>query len=894
MAGAVKRLCLVGGVWLSLAGCHDFDVAFDDCRRAGGCGATDDGGVSVGGGSGGNNAVGGGSGVGGGGGTGQAVLAASDSGIDFGDVARGVQATGAGVVITNIGDATTPPLSRSLQGLNASEFSIISGCQGVGLVADAGCSIVLGFASNFEGPRSAELLVQAPSLPDLTVALRARSVGGVLAVAIDPVDLGLAVAGTTNSAGLTITNRGLTTSQPVSIAVGPAPIFSQGAGCDGQLLGVNASCQLTVMFSPPDAGRWYGNLHASAGASSLDAGLVGTGYFPSTFSVSPMGQSFGYTAVGGARSAAFTVTNSVGTLATPPVTLELSADSGSFFLDGGACAGSALDAGASCVFWVDFRPVSSGLAQALVRVTAGTLDAGAVSLDGTGFEAIHVTLRPDAGPGSGALDASVPGLGSFACPGTGCEFDGLKGGTLGVGALPAAGALLTSWGGDCAGHDTSTPCTLALTNDAGYLVTASFAPRVLLTVKVSGPGVVLSEPPGVACPPTCAVDFGLGAQVRLRPTDRLSDHVFGTFDGFVGCNDAGLRHCDVILSTPRFVDAGYTRANVAFVTSTVYSVTSGLSTYDSACALGGSVLGAVGPDGGPGRFVALISSSSQSAAARVGSASGWVRPDGRIVVIGSPWDGGGPLVHALSMTENNASAAFGAVLTGTLATGAGTSNCSGWTLGTGSHEIGSSSRVNKQWIEYSSQPCGGAGGGRVYCVQTDFSRTLALPPPPPGARIAFLGRTNLTGDFASTVDTVCTNEARDAGWGGSFAGLRATKDAGAVSRVRLDAGNWYRPDGVQLTLRASDLAGGQLLAPVSVHASGEPARDDGGFNPAVWTGSTSPGSGSGVPNGPCDDWSRRDAGFGITGTWIDVGQWFNSTTNTAACSVALPVYCFEN
>jgi hypothetical protein len=63
-------------------------------------------------------------------------------------------------------------------------------------------------------------------------------------------------------------------------------------------------------------------------------------------------------------------------------------------------------------------------------------------------------------------------------------------------AQEGEGSLFAGWGGACARQ--ANPCTLDMAGDRQ--VSASFGEAHTITVEVDGPGSVVSDPPGIACP----------------------------------------------------------------------------------------------------------------------------------------------------------------------------------------------------------------------------------------------------------------------------------------------------------------------------------------------------------------------------------------------------------
>jgi hypothetical protein len=97
--------------------------------------------------------------------------------------------------------------------------------------------------------------------------------------------------------------------------------------------------------------------------------------------------------------------------------------------------------------------------------------------------------------------------------GTGCEFYYLPRTT--VTASATAVAPSTFLGFSSAGCSKTSFCTITLSRDASSLV-ARFSPLEVRVIKDgNGTGSIVSEPAGIACPPTCTASFPAGSQVTL-------------------------------------------------------------------------------------------------------------------------------------------------------------------------------------------------------------------------------------------------------------------------------------------------------------------------------------------------------------------------------------------
>jgi hypothetical protein len=100
-----------------------------------------------------------------------------------------------------------------------------------------------------------------------------------------------------------------------------------------------------------------------------------------------------------------------------------------------------------------------------------------------------------------------------AFEGTGCELYYLPGTSVTATAAVVAPSAFVGWSAQsCAGTDA---CGITLSRDSSSLV-ARFTPLEVRVIRGgNGTGSIVSEPPGIACPPTCTASFPAGSQVTL-------------------------------------------------------------------------------------------------------------------------------------------------------------------------------------------------------------------------------------------------------------------------------------------------------------------------------------------------------------------------------------------
>jgi hypothetical protein len=333
-------------------------------------------------------------------------------------------------------------------------------------------------------------------------------------------------------------------------------------------------------------------------------------------------------------------------------------------------------------------------------------------------------------------------------------------------------------------------------------------------------------------------------------------------------------------SDGRNADDAASVPNVMFVSSALQPAATlgGLAGADATCS---ALAGAAGMTG---TFVAWLSTSTGDAWTRLGSARGWVRPDGKPftdrvadlragVVFYPPrldeklgdYTGGAPYVVTATGPD------------GTLVSG----SCGDWTNASSGPTYGFPYAGTGGWTGGAGTVTGCDNPTQIYCFQIDHD--VAVAPPPPAGRRAFV--TAGTFDPSTGVggaDTLCATEATSAGLSGSFRALIATTTATAASRFTLGT-PWYRIDGVEVT---SDLM--TLLAPIDVEANGT-------------YGATTPVTGANDAFSlatmaiDCNDWtSNASTTQAMKGQPGQTPAWFaDYPLGCDTTFVTLGVYCFE-
>ena len=307
--------------------------------------------------------------------------------LNFGTEAVGVTSAPLTTTLTNSGTASLSITGEAIMGTAMSDYAITTNTCGTSLAAGASCTVTLTFTPSTTGTRSAVLaFTDASANSPQNVAL--TGVGSTSNATLTPASLAYATQLiNTGSAAqqATLTNSGSVSITISSIAVtGP---YSQTNNC-GTTLAANASCTISVVFTPTKSGTQTGTLSVTDNApnSPQSVALSGVG---TVMSFSPTSLSFGtQTVKTSSPPQTITMTN-VGTSAVKTTKISVTGSRVTSFIiqSSSTCplASGTLNGGASCTIVVVFDPQLKGALNA--NVTA--LDTGggspqSVPMSGTG------------------------------------------------------------------------------------------------------------------------------------------------------------------------------------------------------------------------------------------------------------------------------------------------------------------------------------------------------------------------------------------------------------------------------------------------------------------------------------------------------------------------------
>ncbi|HEY4393523.1 MAG TPA: DUF4215 domain-containing protein, partial [Polyangia bacterium] len=359
-------------------------------------------------------------------------------------------------------------------------------------------------------------------------------------------------------------------------------------------------------------------------------------------------------------------------------------------------------------------------------------------------------------------------------------------------------------------------------------------------------------------------------------------------DGIV---ETGVEECDDgnTVDTDSCTNVCKKRYNIAFLSSATYLPESlgGPSGADTQC----NALAAAANL--PGKYVAWMnaSGSTLSVTARLGTARGWVRPDGKpfLDMFSTPT----MMYYPPELTETGADLTTGQVLGGN-ATATSGYECSDWTSTSGSVSYFVGNASSGDWNNYGSGACSNLTLAsevfHLYCLGKDFSNPMTFPKA--SGRLAFVlppAAWSPKGGL-SAADTVCQSAATAASLPGTYLAMLATSTASMASRFDTTGAPWVRVDGVALVANASDLfaKGGKWLAPLEMSATGVPELV------AVWTGNSDPTAPAASVMTTCNDWTSNVSPY--TGNAGESALTFVSQAlgnSTPTCAASFSLYCLQ-
>lgn len=318
--------------------------------------------------------------------------------------------------------------------------------------------------------------------------------------------------------------------------------------------------------------------------------------------------------------------------------------------------------------------------------------------------------------------------------------------------------------------------------------------------------------------------------------------------------------------------------NVVFVSSI------GMSPADVTPATADELCSQLATDAGLfGTYVAWISSDDEDAVERLGTARGWIRPDGQPFVDRQTDLIEGRVLYPPVLDENGNPKRGRVVLTATASDGTATDfNCENWTDFTdGYFSFGRPGGGAELWASGFLRSCSDVEPVHLYCFGVDLTSPVEYQPVE--GRFAFVTQGEAMGSAGlDAFDALCNQEAEGGGLPGTYRALVATEDSSAFDRFDTTGPTWVNTLGVPLAESASVLPElAHLEVAPSFTAVGEPVGGE------YWTGASSPSS---VSGNTCSDWTAID-GLGDFYYAAATTDWFDAPAHN--CDASDRLLCLQ-
>jgi hypothetical protein len=275
------------------------------------------------------------------------------------------------VTLTNLGSATLTVSNIQITGTNPGDFTQTSACPTV--APGFSCAIAVTFSPIAVGARTATLTItdNATGSPHSVTLNGTATAGALPAVTLTPTSLAfpnvpLNTAATPKT--VTVKNTGSATLNVTNVSItGTVPgNWGQTNNCTS--VAVNATCTITVTFTPTSLAAQTGTVTITDNAPNTPqtVSLTGNGT-GAAVQLQPSSLSFGARTVG-ATSAPLTVM--VQNIGTAPLTFTsvVTSPSTEFLLQSNTCTGS-VGVGLTCTIGVAFKPAAAGTRTGFVTIT---------------------------------------------------------------------------------------------------------------------------------------------------------------------------------------------------------------------------------------------------------------------------------------------------------------------------------------------------------------------------------------------------------------------------------------------------------------------------------------------------------------------------------------------
>ncbi len=197
-------------------------------------------------------------------------------------------------------------------------------------------------------------------------------------------------------------------------------------------------------------------------------------------------------------------------------------------------------------------------------------------------------------PSSFTLGVSVSGNGTVRSQpagidcGSTCSAPFAANASVVLSATPAAGQVLSGWGGACTGAGPTCTVTMSQARSVSAVFAPAPAVQRTLSVTLTGGGAVRSQPVGIDCGSTCSAPFGHGTSVVLTATASAGQQ----FASWSGACSGSTSTCTLAMNADRSVVATFSAAPAAPAWQTAQLLES-----NNDFNVGSNVLSAIAPNG---------------------------------------------------------------------------------------------------------------------------------------------------------------------------------------------------------------------------------------------------------------------------------------------------------
>jgi hypothetical protein len=419
---------------------------------------------------------------------------AAPASLTFASQAYGSASSAQTVTLTNTGSASLVVASI----VSSGDFSETDSCQNVVMNPGATCAVSVIFTPTASGSRTGALTIFANVVGgQMQVSLNGNGIpSGVLSLTPSTVSFGGWEVGTTSTAlQVTATNSG---SPAIAFTSAITGAFSVVTNACGTSVPAETSCNLTVTFTPAQAGAATGTLTFTDAEGTQTVELSGTGLAPPTDDLSSASLTFAGTIVGQLSAGqTVTLTNSGGV----PLTSIAISVSGAFQQTNDCTA--SLAAGSSCAVSVVYAPTETG-SQTGTLTVSDALHTQTVALAGTGIAPPVLSVSPSSltftgqqvGLASSPQTLTVTNTGGAALANVGFQITGTSAASFSIGTT-TCGAILTA-AGSCTVQVIFTPAT-AGGSTASLAISSSTSGVKAVSVPLIGAG---QSPAGINVNPS--------------------------------------------------------------------------------------------------------------------------------------------------------------------------------------------------------------------------------------------------------------------------------------------------------------------------------------------------------------------------------------------------------